>query len=396
MATPRFSVGCGHYWYPLKMSTKVLEEWGVNFVYLPEQMQKLNAVDELTSYDTPAVETGAELTRLVAGVGSVADATESVANLSKCIAGMSTVFHLVALCAQRASMCAEANGGKRVLPVALGRIVILSRFVLLSLADIMKTSRRVNQLGQEFVLNVLRQGVYAMDITETQLLRGRGSQVMNADHAKEVERRIKELEPPVLTVRNTSRIFVVGEEFTELKKDQGISCDRPHRVRPSLSPFFSGRTKEFNTLTEMLGKRGSALIIQYGGVGKTELMIAFADRVERDEQVLGEVFWVKIDGDEKDVLGSLARVAEKLTGEKMSDEERWNANLVIAALKQGLNEREGRWLLCLDNADDRNVSGILNDVCGLEMSSRGNGWVVVKSRQGQPQTWERMETRNWF
>ncbi len=133
------------------------------------------------------------------------------------------------------------------------------------------------------------------------------------------------------------------------------------------------------------------MVTQYGGVGKTELMIAFADQAERDKQVPGGVFWVTVDGDVRDVIGSLAGLVEKLTRRKMSEEERGNANLVIAEL-EGLAERQGRWLLRLDNADDNRVTGVLNEVCGIAGPSLGNGWVVVTSRQGQPHIWERMKS----
>ncbi len=63
----------------------------------------------------------------------------------------------------------------------------------------------------------------------------------------------------------------------------------------------------------------------------------------------------------------------------MDEEEHQNQNLVVATLKQGLNETEGRWLSCMDNADNSKLSGILNDVCGT-------------SRQGQPHVWSSMRS----
>ena len=365
-------------------------KWGDNLVYLPEQIQKLSIVDDLTAHGTAVVETGAALTKLVASVERVSETAEFMADVSKCVAGVSTVFQLVGLSAQVVSMCAEANRGRRVLPVALGRVVILLRYVLESLGEIMKPSGNANELDKEFVLNVLKQTVCTMDMAETQLLRGRGSQIMNAEDVKEVERKIEQLEPLVVTVRNTSRICAVGEEMTQLKV-QEIGSDGLHHMRPSVSAFFSGRKKELKALKDILEKWGSAVVTQYGGAGKTELMIAFADRAERDGEVPGGVFWVTVDGGEKDVIGSLAGLAEKLTQRKMSEDERRNGTLVVASLEQGLGKRQGRWLLGLDNADDSKVRGILNEVCGLAGPSGRNGWVVVTSRQGQPHVWDRMK-----
>ncbi len=66
-----------------------------------------------------------------------------------------------------------------------------------------------------------------------------------------------------------------------------------------------------------------------------------------------------VHGDERNVISSVAGQAERLTQRKKLKEDRPNANLVIAVLKQGLDKRKGRWLLCLDNANDSKVSGIL-------------------------------------
>ncbi len=99
-----------------------------------------------------------------------------------------------------------------------------------------------------------------------------------------------------------------------------------------------------------------------------------------------------VDGDVRDAVSSLAGLAEKLTRRKIGKEERRNTNLVIALLKQGLSERQGRWLLCLENADDSKVGGILNEVYGTVGPSRMNGWVVVTSRQGRTYVWNRMKS----
>ncbi len=58
-------------------------------------------------------------------------------------------------------------------------------------------------------------------------------------------------------------------------------------------------------------------------------------------------------------------------------------------LKQGLDERKG---LCLDNADDSKVSGILNEVSEITGRPHGKGWIVVTSQQGQPYLWGRMKS----
>ncbi len=154
-------------------------------------------------------------------------------------------------------------------------------------------------------------------------------------------------------------------------------------MRPALSLYFSGRSRELDRLLDILEKWGSAVITQNAKVGKTQLMIALAERAERNKAVPGGVFWVTVDGDEKNVIESLARLAEKLARREIGREERRNPKLVVALLKTGL-ERGGRSLLCLDNANDSTANGILNEVCGIGRTKQGNVWVVVTSRQGQP------------
>ncbi len=48
--------------------------------------------------------------------------------------------------------------------------------------------------------------------------------------------------------------------------------------------------------------------------------------------------------------------------------------------------------MCLDNADNSRVDGILNEVCGLAGKVQGGGWIVVTSRQGQPHIRSRMKS----
>ena len=87
----------------------------------------------------------------------------------------------------------------------------------------------------------------------------------------------------MVTARSTSRICSVAEEVAQLKEQKNCS-GWLHHVRPSVSAFFSGRTKELKTLKDKLEKWGSAVITHYGGVGKTELMTAFADRAGRTDK----------------------------------------------------------------------------------------------------------------
>ena len=68
----------------------------------------------------------------------------------------------------------EANRGRRIFPVVLCRIMILHRYVLRSLAEIMNPSSIVELINEDFLFDVLQQAVDTMDTIETQVLRGKG------------------------------------------------------------------------------------------------------------------------------------------------------------------------------------------------------------------------------
>ncbi len=53
-----------------------------------------------------------------------------------------------------------------------------------------------------------------------------------------------------------------------MKGQQEIWDAGLHHVRPSLSAFFSGRTRELDELKDILEKFGSAVVTQYRGLGK--------------------------------------------------------------------------------------------------------------------------------
>ncbi len=196
---------------------KVEEKPTDNFGTLREQMEKASFVDELIAHGTAAVETCAALSKLVAE--HVADTAEVVGDGVKCVAGVSTVFHLVALGAKGVAMCAEASRGRRVLVGLLGQIMVLLQYTLESMTEIMKSSRSVNQTDTDFVFDVLEQAVAAIDLVETQLLQGRVSQIINARNVEEVERKVENLIHRAVTAGTISKICTMGQEFKQLKEE---------------------------------------------------------------------------------------------------------------------------------------------------------------------------------
>ncbi len=68
---------------------------------------------------------------------------------------------------------------------------------------------------------------------------------------------------------------------------------------PSLSPFFVGRNEERRKLLRVLERCGSAAITQYGGAGKTQLMVSFAESAREHGLVPGGIFWVTAHGNKE-------------------------------------------------------------------------------------------------
>lgn len=84
--------------------------------------------------------------------------------------------------------------------------------------------------------------------------------------------------------------------------------------------------------------RASAAITWLGGLGKTQLMAAFAQGAERDENSPRIVYWITADGEASDVVKSLALLAEHLTGWEIPTKDRVKPEIVLAALRNPLTK----------------------------------------------------------
>ena len=359
-----------------------------------EQMQKLEMVDGLVAHGTATVETGATFVKLVETAECVVNAAEFVGDVVKCVAGASSVFQLVVLGARVVAMNAEAKRGRTALPLAFERCIVILRYVLRSLVAIIRHPLEAEALEEDFVFDVLKETVETMMTVETQLARGRLGQFIYAKVVKHVEATMKELEIKVMGAVQISKACDLGNRVRRVENESNrLLNDELHHIPPAISPFFVGRTKELNQLEKILSQHGSAAITQHGGAGKTELMIAFAERAKRKKLVPGGVFWLVVDAKEAEVIEGLARLHDNLTGKVIGKEERRDPNTVVEGLKRALAKRKGRWLLCLDNADSRNINGLLSAVCGITASpeKRKHGWILVTSRQGQPRVWDTMK-----
>lgn len=70
--------------------------------------------------------------------------------------------------------------------------------------------------------------------------------------------------------------------------------------------------------------------------------------------------------------------------------------IVLSSLRDVLGERNGRWLLCIDGVDDaseRGVRGILEEVSSIAESKKGGSWVVVTFRCEHSVLWNNMQKK---
>ena len=141
-----------------------------NLGNLLEEMKKLKLLNEMRVQTTVAVETASTLVKLVSGAECVKEPAEFVTDASKCVVGMRTIHQLVVISTRIVSMYAEDSRGRRVLPLALCRILILVRYVLRSLAEIMNPSSIAELIHEDFVFDRLQKAVDTMDTIETQFL----------------------------------------------------------------------------------------------------------------------------------------------------------------------------------------------------------------------------------
>ncbi len=103
---------------PSSMATDTIEEkCSDGLGSLPEHIQKLSVVEKLTTHGAAVVGLAGPLEKLESSAERVTETAEIFADVSKCVAGVSTIFHLVSLSAQGVSMWAEANRGQKTLPV---------------------------------------------------------------------------------------------------------------------------------------------------------------------------------------------------------------------------------------------------------------------------------------
>lgn len=104
----------------------------------------------------------------------------------------------------------------------------------------------------------------------------------------------------------------------------------------------------------------------------------------------GELYWLPAHGNRDRLIHSLAHCAGSLLNVQLNDYEKQDLDLILSLLKRKLKSTKGKWLLCIDNADDPSTNRVIGDLCGLSLIGSENGWILVTSLHGGSIMWPGM------
>ncbi len=91
---------------------------------------------------------------------------------------------------------------------------------------------------------------------------------------------------------------------------------------------------------------------------------------------------------QRKVLSSFVDFVQSVGQCALPEREKSSTRAVACALRRELRKVEGRWLLCVDNADSAESAEILGEVAKL--AEPKYGWLVVTSRRGAQRLWAGM------
>ncbi|OCK73870.1 hypothetical protein K432DRAFT_220962, partial [Lepidopterella palustris CBS 459.81] len=162
----------------------------------------------------------------------------------------------------------------------------------------------------------------------------------------------------------------------------------PSRPKPSIMvPFqrdsaFVGREGILAMIREKHGKEASqdhsrVALVGLGGVGKSQIAIEYAYRV-REWAPQTWVFWVHASNATR-FKQAYRDIATKVELPGRDDPK---ADIVQLTYNWLCDERNGRWLMVLDNADDDRVFASPNEATPLAsfLPQTHNGWILITSR----------------
>lgn len=144
-----------------------------------------------------------------------------------------------------------------------------------------------------YIFEVLRGVLDLLGRIETQLMPEAWAQVFNAKEVTEVESAMDEMIQKVFHVVLAKKQFIDQNEMSKelrylrtliqelLNSESDLFVNEAPPI-PDLSPFFVGRKRGLNDMKGVLIEYGTAAITQFGGVGRTQLMVAFVEQFQSD------------------------------------------------------------------------------------------------------------------
>ena len=276
-----------------------------------ERTQKIDWMDKFNMQLgslTGSIATGVKKAAETVDASALEATAQNVADCARIIpGGISSVFQLIVVSARVAVMINEANRGRREFPGFLDKVVDLLKCVAGSLKPILLSSEQSDLRDDILEGNVFEVLVSTLDLIakiEEEMMKGWLGRFLNSNVVKEVEEELSALKNRVVPVVLTKDTKALGKKVDDLGRNVNelrneivptsiLSC---LPTRPIVSPYFVGRYAELDRLKTLVQKYGSAAITGYGGLGKTQLMAAFANRLELDGDdsgwgVLGDGRW---------------------------------------------------------------------------------------------------------
>ena len=156
--------------------------------------------------------------------------------------------------------------------------------------------------------------------------------------------------------------------FIEIENSQTF-----HNIPYPQNPYFTGRDEELDQIYSFFVASKSndicsLALVGMGGIGKTQLAIEYAYRYKDQYSA---IYWFQAD-DRDLLLYSIAELAEQLIPEQSNHD---NPKTVAENFKHYL-EKQSRWLLIVDNADNFSIVKEF-------LPKSGDGCILITTRSSQ-------------
>lgn len=148
---------------------------------------------------------------------------------------------------------------------------------------------------------------------------------------------------------------------------------------PRPTPYFTGREQLLDELHTMLDDQGLVVLTGLGGVGKTQLTIAY---IRMHRRIYDVVWWIRA-AEESRLAEDYASLGDHEGLREQSDEIRSR----VAAVRHWLEAR-GHWLLVFDDADDAST-------LQSYLPSQQTGHIIVTSRSRLWHEAATLEVKPW-